>query len=343
MKIVVRGTNWIGDAVMQIPALRFLRSSFPEAEITLCTREWTAPLFRGASFIDHLLPIAQGESVFAQARRWRKECFDLAVLFTNSTSTALVSKLARTPRRFGYAADGRSILLSDALPVPQWKNSRHEVYYYLNLVRKVAASYGAGGALADDVPVLEVAADSATAVLEKAGTGGLKPLVSFCPGSTNSRAKRWSAESYAALGDRLHSSCGAQIMLIGSENDANVSAQVSGLMWHRPIILTGKTSLGELIGILQKCDLLVTNDTGPAHIGAAVGTSTIVVFGPTNPKTTAPMGAEIVRENVECSPCMLRDCPIDHRCMTRVTVERVYELAKARIETGRPPKPAAPA
>src|SRR5688572_9224040 len=137
MKIVVRGTNWVGDAVMQIPALRELRRVFPSALITLATRSWAQGIFEDADFIDEILPFEKSDPVFKQAKAWRAKKFDLAILLTNSFESALVAKLGKAKQRFGYATDGRSILLSKPLPVPDWKNTRHEIYYYLNLVGEI--------------------------------------------------------------------------------------------------------------------------------------------------------------------------------------------------------------
>jgi heptosyltransferase-2 len=154
--------------------------------------------------------------------------------------------------------------------------------------------------------------------------------VLICPGSINSRAKRWPPERYAALADRFIAG-GANVTLIGSPGESDVSAAVCAVMRERPIVLTGKTTLAEATAIISIADVLITNDTGPAHIGSAVGTPTLVIFGPTNPLTTRPFAptAGIIRHPPDCAPCMLRDCPIDHRCMTAIAPEEVFERATA--------------
>lgn len=334
MQIIVRGTNWVGDAVMQIPALRKLRCVFPKAKITLCTREWTQGIFQDADFIDDILPIKENESVFQQAKKWRKGNFDLAVLFTNSFQTAFISKLGKVKTRFGYANEGRSFLLSNSIEKPLWKNERHEIYYYLNLVKEVEKYFLSKSS--DEKPQFDLTISderkhSAQKILESNNVDLSKPLIAFCPGSTNSRAKRWQSESYAKLNDLLQKNLGANIILIGDKSELDVSYQVIEKSNIKPIILTGKTNLAESTAILSLCDLLVSNDTGPAHISAALGTKTIVIFGPTNPQTTYPIGAEIIRKEVECSPCMLRDCPIDHRCMTQITAQSVFDKVKSLL------------
>ena len=160
-----------------------------------------------------------------------------------------------------------------------------------------------------------------------------EPVVALCPGSINSRAKRWPAEAYAALADRLIDT-NRQVLLIGSKDEADVSQDVTSRMRNRPVVLTGKTSLDQITAVLSAVDLIVTNDTGPAHIGAALGRPTLVIFGPTNPLTTRPFApvAEILRHPPDCAPCMLRDCPIDHRCMTAITVDEVFERSHALLK-----------
>ncbi|MBX7170826.1 MAG: lipopolysaccharide heptosyltransferase II [Pyrinomonadaceae bacterium] len=336
MKIIVRGTNWIGDAVMQIPALRKLRRVFPDAQITLCTRAWAQGIFQDADFIDDFLIIEPTESIFEQAKKWRKGNFDLAILFTNSFQTALISKLGKTKKRFGYANEGRSFLLTNSIQKPAWKDEKHEIYYYLNLVDEVETFYCGNPEIKSepqfDLAVSETRKNEARKILAENGIDLSKKLIAFCAGSTNSRAKRWQSESYAKLNDKLQSELNANVILIGDKSELEVSLEVIEKVEIEPIVLTGKTSLAESTAILSLCDLLVSNDTGPAHISAALGTKTIVIFGPTNPKTTYPIGSEIIRREVDCSPCMLRDCPIDHRCMTRISADEVFEKCKAILD-----------
>lgn len=336
MKIVVRGTNWIGDAVMTIPAIRELRRIFPDGEITLHTRGWAQGIFQDADFIDEILPIEPKETIFQQAQKLRERRFDLAVLFTNSFQTALVAKLGRTKKRFGYANEGRSFLLTDAVKIPEWKSERHEAFYYLNLVSKVEKRYFGESKINESElnSKLQVSAErkkEAREILEKNGADLSKKIVALGVGSTNSRAKRWQAESYALLNDKLQSELDANVVLVGAEDEFEVSQEVFDKSQIKPQILTGKTDLAEAAAILSEVDLLVSNDSGLAHVAPAVGTKTLVIFGPTNEKTTQPIGSEIIRRDVKCSPCMLRDCPIDHRCMTRISAEEVFSKASKMI------------
>lgn len=342
-RIVVRATNWVGDAVMTVPALREIRRLFPDAHITLATRSWAEGLFEDADFLDDLM-VHEGSrlrSVIHQVREWRRRSFDLAILFPNSLETALVASLAAVPLRIGYATESRRKLLTHPLDLPQSRNSEHEVYYYLNIVARLEWFVDGTQNFLNRQPdaSLEVSENrklGARDLLRANGIGGTtraRPLIALCPGSINSRAKRWPADRYAVLADRFIDEYRADVLLIGSAAEQQVSLEVSGRMRNKPVLLTGKTELKELVAALSQVDLLVTNDTGPAHISAALGRPTLVIFGPTNPSTTRPFSpfAEILRHPPDCAPCMLRDCPIDHRCMTAISPDEVFERAATML------------
>lgn len=339
-RILVRGTRWIGDAVMTVPALRALRRIFPHAHITLSAGAWAEGLFLGADFIDQLTVAETGEApgrlqtVWHEARDWRAGDYDLILLFQNSFASALTARLSGTPRRAGYATDGRAFLLTEAFPLPSWKSERHEIFYYLNIVAEVERRFTGRIFHASCTPeaTLDVSPqrrDAARDLLRRRevdlADATARPLVVLCPGSTNSRAKRWHAESYAALADRLIEDSKATVLIIGSLAEREVCQQVGALMQHHAVILAGETTLAETIAVISLASLVVSNDTGPAHISGALMRPTLVIFGPTNPITTSPFSptAEVIREPPLCAPCMLRDCPIDHRCMTRITPDRV--------------------
>ncbi|CAN5441977.1 lipopolysaccharide heptosyltransferase II [soil metagenome] len=344
MNSMVRGTNWVGDAVMTIPALRELRRIFPDSRITLHTRSWAEGIFRDAAFIDEILTFEREKSTFKtiikQAEIWRGKKFDLAVLFPNSFESALTAKLGKVPTRFGYAKEGRSFLLTESIEIPDWKNEKHEIFYYLNLAAEVENKYFGTKTVLDNEPRFELKVSQtrkaeARQILTENGVDLSKKIVAFVAGSTNSRAKRWKAKSFAALNDKIQNELNANVILIGAKDESEVSQEVFEKSLIKPIILTGKTNLAEATAILSVCDLLISNDTGPAHISAALGTKTLVIFGPTNPKTTQPFHSEIIRKDVECSPCMLRDCPIDHRCMTRISTQEVFEKAISLIQNSK--------
>ncbi len=336
---MVRGTNWIGDAVMSVPALRELSRLFPEAEIVLHTKSTVEGIFKDADFIDRILPFEKLSSKVKQtmghADQLGAEDFDLAILFPNSFESALTSRLAKIPHRIGYNKDLRGLLLSAPIAVPEWKDKQHEVFYYLNLIGEVERRYLGTSTVSQvvpdaSVPVSEERKNAARESLKAAGADLSGKIVAIGAGSTNSRSKRWGTANFASLIDRLQSELGVQIILVGAPSETEIAAELMALTTALPVDFTGKTRVAEAAAILSVVDLLVSNDMGLAHLAPAVGTQTAVIFGPTNPVTTRPysQNAVVIRKDVECSPCMLRDCPIDHRCMTGVTVESVFEVSR---------------
>ncbi|MGH9897322.1 MAG: lipopolysaccharide heptosyltransferase II, partial [Pyrinomonadaceae bacterium] len=245
--------------------------------------------------------------------------------------------LAGIPIRIGYNTQGRSVLLTNPVLVPSWKKERHEIFYYLNLVRELAndldIELNSDNFVTDTSLSLSPERRSlAESLLDQNKVDLKRPMVVICPGSTNSRAKRWPVENFASVADQLINRLEANVILIGAKEELEVSTEVARLMHHQPTILTSNTSLSQTIGVIGISDLVISNDTGPAHIGAALDRPTIVIFGPTNPVTTSPFSlnpelVNVMRVPPDCAPCMLRDCPIDHRCMTRVTHEMIAERA----------------
>jgi lipopolysaccharide heptosyltransferase II len=343
-QIIVRGTNWVGDAVMTIPALRALRAAFPDAEITLATRSWSEGIFADADFIDKLLIYDRDRGALAdfaaQVRKWKKSRFDMAILFQNAFEAAAIAFAARVPERIGYATDGRGMLLTQPLSIPHWRKERHEVYYYLNIVAgaaRIAGGHAVSSEPEFNLQVSESRRADAYHLLERHGLGRDVPLIALCPGSTNSRAKRWPSLSFAQLADLLVERTGAQILLIGAKDEFEVSTEVASAMKHKSVNLTGATDLAQAVALLSICDALVSNDTGPAHIAAALEKPVAVIFGPTDPATTRPFTSqvEVIRKPPECAPCMLRDCPIDHRCMTAISPEDVLKKTVQLLDKNR--------
>lgn len=319
---------------MSLPALHELRRIFPAAQITLVCHPGTADIFIESDLANDVLVAGRGAfSVIKSARGWRRHRFDLAVLFQNAFAAAITAWLAGVPLRAGYDTDRRGALLTTAIPLPAWKDGRHESLYYLNIVAEAERALFGTCSVAEtethfNLTVSDKRKEAARRVIIQAGAQTGKPLAILCPGSVNSRAKRWPTERYAELADRLAES-GMDVGLMGSAAEIDVSTDVSSRARHPPMMLTGKTTVAEAIAIISIADVLITNDTGPAHIGAAVGTPTLVIFGPTNPLTTYPLSpsAAIIRHPPDCAPCMLRECPIDHRCMTAIAVEEVFDRA----------------
>jgi heptosyltransferase-2 len=337
-RILVRGTNWVGDAVMSVPALRELRARFPGAHIALLVRPWVRDVYGAADFVDEVLEYDRagahrGPAGFLRlARSLAERRFDLAVLLQNAFEAALLAWLARIPLRLGYARDGRSPLLTHACRIDPEARRAHQVYYYLGLL--AGAGLGPEHPWADPGyrPSLGLAVRpedraAARALAAAAGNGG--PLVALNAGAAYGGAKRWPAERFAAVADLLVERAGARVLLVGSERERSIAAEVAARMRARTLDLTGRTTLGELMGLLAECRLLVTNDSGPMHLAAALEVPQVAIFGSSSPEATGPLAADsrVARHAVPCSPCFLRECPIDFRCMLRLGVDEVARLA----------------
>jgi len=343
MKILVRATNWVGDAVMSIPALRAIRGRWPNAEIFILARPWVADLYRGQGYADRILIYENqgkhkgfwGRERLARALRLEK--FDVAVLFQNAFDAAWIAWRARIPERIGYAWHGRSWLLTQAIAAPAKGGApAHEGYDYLELLRR--AGWLERLPRIDEISIAVFEEDRQKA-LERLLAAGLRKnsvRIAFASGAAYGSAKCWEPERYAALADRLIAAFDADVILLGAPQESGMAARIAGAMGHRAFNLVGATKIGELPALLSSCRLFIGNDSGAMHVAGAVGIPVIGIFGPTDPEGTRPMTPQftLIREAVDCSPCFLRKCPIDHRCMTRISVERVFEAARSVLVTG---------
>lgn len=321
---------------MSVPALRELRRIFPDAKISLHTRSWAEGLFADANLIDDLITYDphkwRVKDVYDNSAFLSDENFDLAILLPNSFESAATAFFSRIPRRFGYNKDLRGLLLTDPIAVPEWKSRRHEVYYYLNLIAAVEKGVLGRETVERATPNItldlsEARLATARQKLARHGINEDQGFVAIGAGSTNSRAKRWPADRFARLADIVFENTGKTTVLLGAGDEENVAEQVRSAANSKLISLVNQTDLTDAIAILASADAMISNDMGLAHISAAVGTPTLTIFGPTNEATTRPFSpmADVIRENVDCAPCMLRDCPIDHRCLTRISPEMVYQ------------------
>lgn len=340
MKILVRATNWVGDAVMALPALEAIRRREPRAHIAVLARPWVAELYRDQGFADQLIVFdhAGHHAGFAGierlARELRREKFDVAILLQNAFQAAWIAWRAGIRRRIGYARDRRSWLLSHAVPLPQpGEIPSPEPYYYLELLRRAG--------WLEQLPMLNAVAmrvgDEARKHAENrllaagARAGGRR--IAIAPGAAFGAARCWPVERFAALADRAAAELNADVVLVGSAADRETAERIAKAMRGKPILLTGQTTIGELPATLRVCHAFVGHDSGAMHVAAAVGVPVIGIFGPTNPEATAPLSDRltVVREPVSCSPCYLRTCPVDHRCMQRIEVERVFTALRASL------------
>ncbi|MEK7351011.1 MAG: lipopolysaccharide heptosyltransferase II [Nitrospirota bacterium] len=341
-RILVRGPNWLGDAVMCEPALRGLRRLFPDAQIALLVKPAVADLFTGHPALTRVL-IYDSKGChaglfgkWALAEQLRRQSFDLAVLFQNAFEAAFLTFLAGVPRRYGYATDGRSLLLSNPVAVPDRSALTHQVRYYWDLLKPL-------GLTGDPpAPELVVSPEEEQAMAERLAKDGFTAddvIVGINPGSTYGGAKRWLPERYAEATERLcrtlRESRNQQVgvVIFGAKGEERLGQDIAAHLSSPSLVLSGATTIRELMAALKRCAMLLTNDTGPMHIASAFQVPLVAIFGPTDWRTTSPFGSAhtIVRQPVDCAPCLLRECPIDHRCMTRVTVDQVYDAAVNQV------------
>ncbi len=330
---MVRSTNWIGDVVMSLAALRELRAAYPEAHVAVLARDWVADLYREQALVDEVISFPRGQSSLRCRDQVRG--YDAAVLFQNAFEAALLAFLTRIPRRFGYSIQGRGFLLTDRAHPRTPELGRHQVFYYLDLLHQVGLSerdYLADPGFTPDISLRPPEAGTAEArrLLNEGGWAEERPLIGINPGATFGPAKRWLTERYAELGDRLCRELGASVMIVGSASERVLAEQIQERMEARPIILSGQTNLRSLLGSIALCRLFITNDSGPMHLAAALDVPQIALFGSTDQIATGPLSprARVIHKHVKCSPCLRRCCPIDLRCFTRISVDEVFHLAQ---------------
>jgi len=345
-KILVVQPSWVGDAVMATPALRALRELYPSAHISYLLRRYVKPIYTGMPWCDRLITYRTGRTraktgkgMLDLAGRLRAARFDLAVLLPNSFKTALLCKLARIPRVVGYERDGRSFLLTDKLLPAKEKGKfipSPIIRYYMGLAHYLGSRsrnlemqlFVTPSEKASAQRVLERAGLDPS--LERPGRNGGGPLVMLNPGAQYGAAKCWLPEHFAQVADRLVDECGATILISGAPRERRVLDAVHRNMRHAAVDLVTKgMDLGSLKEIVRRCDLMITNDTGPRHIAAAFGVPVVTIFGPTHPEWTEINFAQERKISVPvfCGPCQKKVCPLDHRCMTRVSPAMVYEQA----------------
>lgn len=334
MKILIRATNWVGDAVMSLPAIRTVRTRFPDAHIAILGRPYVVDLYREQGIADDLIPydspgqhdgLGGVEKLAAQLRSRR---FEVALLLQNAFGAAWLAWRAGIPERIGYSRDGRGMLLTKSVPTPKPGDvPAHEKYYYLELLRRAG--------WIDSLPDLEFislnvsqpARQRGAEILSDAGARPQVLRIAVGAGASYGSAKCWPPERFTRALNMLVSQADADTIFLGTAAEAPVTAAIIAGLKKSPIDLTGKTAIGDLPGLLSQCHLFLGNDSGAMHVAAAVGLPVVAIFGPTDPFGTAPVTVKrsVVQQKPYCSPCFLRRCPTDHRCMTAITPEMAAE------------------
>jgi len=327
-RLLIRAPNWLGDVVMALPALAAVRAGLPDTHMVIAAVASVAPIFeeQTSAAPDAVVTIADRAR---EARLFAGGNFDAALLLTNSFGSALTLRRAGVPERWGFSANARGMLLTRRVPRPRTRV--HQSAYYSALVEAL------GFSVTDTTPRLDVHPETvqrASALLEKFGVMTGARLVGFAPGAAYGHAKRWPPARVAVVAARLAQERGAVPVLLGALGDREAGREIESALPSaiRIVNLIGRTDLRQLAGVLSRCAAFVSNDSGAMHLAAAVGVPVTAIFGPTDERVTAPIGHhDVIVHEVFCRPCMLRDCPIDHRCMKRITTDEVFNAVAVRL------------
>src|SRR5512132_1049641 len=338
--LLVRATNWLGDAVMTTPALAAVRQGFPDARIVLLARPPVAELFRHHPDVDEVMVYdlpGRHDGALGRLRlagELRRRRFDGALLLQNAFDAALIAFLGRIPERAGYPTDGRRILLTLPVPLTPAILERYEVEYYLCLLDGLGIPRPVPASL--KLVVTEEEREAMATRLASLGIERGAPVVTINPGAAYGSSKRWYPDRFAAVAETLSGEWNARVVIVGSTAEAALAGEIEAAMRTPPVNLAGRTTVRELMALLSLSSFLVTNDSGPMHIGAALGVPLVAIFGPTDWRRTSPWTslAEVVRVEIDCSPCRRRTCDRGHECMLGVTPEMVVDAARQLLPEG---------
>jgi heptosyltransferase-2 len=338
-RLLVVAPNWLGDAVMALPAIADLRQACQSAHLVVAARRAVAGLFGMTPVVDEVIVLEGRRAGRADVARVRAARADTALLLPNSFASAWLVWRAGVAGRWGYAGDGRQWLLTRHVPRPRIR--RHQSNYYRHLVRALGIDAAEG---APHVVVPAEALEQARALLVARGWDGVRPLVVLAPGAAYGGAKRWPPEHFAQVAAALVRTRSAHCALVGSSADGGTTHQVQALVPAdaRGSVsdLAGATTLETLAGVMRLASACVSNDSGAMHLAGAAGVPLVALFGPTRERETAPLAlagqrVNVLVSHVWCRPCMLRECPLDHRCMTGLLPERVLASVTDLIDAPR--------
>ncbi len=330
-KILVRTTNWVGDTVMMIPSIVALKKAFPHAQMTVLANPWVIPLLENHPAVDRTMIMDKGKGFFSSFKEFariisllRGERFDLAVLFQNAFEAAFLAYMGKAKYIVGYNTDGRGFFLTHRVTRDRDILSVHQVEYFLRLIEAM------GWQVKERKPILYVNDEdikSTSLMLSSMGIEDNLFIVGINPGAEYGLAKRWPEDRFAIIADWAARRWAAKVLIFGSLSEREIAAKISYLMHTKPVDLCGRTTLGQAMALIKRCNFFVTNDSGLMHVAAAFNIPMVAIFGPTDHVVTSPVSrnAKIVRHSIDCSPCLKEVCPFDHRCMLSIEPEEVWE------------------
>ena len=325
-RILIRSSNWLGDAVMSVPAVRAIKHGRPDAHVTIAAPAKIAAMWNLIPEVDAIVPLPNGSFISAVRLLRQQIPFDVAILFPNSLRVALETRLGGIPRRVGYRGHWRSWLVNQIVREPRKPGPPEH-----HSLRFLRVAHQCGADTCEDRPARIIAHTSRSNQLSTLKSQPLK--IGLCPGAAYGPTKRWLPERFAEAAARISAQSSAQWILFGTKSDAAVGQQIAAAIRDHCVNRIGQTTLDQLIEELRQCSLLLTNDTGTMHLAALLGVPVVAIFGSTEPRLTGPLGNGhiILRHHVECSPCFLRECPIDFRCMKAVTSDEAADAVLALL------------
>jgi len=317
-RILIRSSNWLGDAVMSVPAVRAIKGGRPDVHVTIAAPDKIAAMWKLIPEVDAIIPLPEGSLLPVVRLLKQQMSFDVAILFPNSLRVAFESWLSGIPRSVGYRGHWRSWLVNQIVRKP--RKPRPPEHHSLRFFR-IARECGA------ETSNIEFPKLDQTSNIEH------QTLIGLCPGAEYGPAKRWLPERFAEAATKISTQSSAQWILLGTKNDAAIGEQIAAAIGDHCVNRIGQTTLDQLIDELRRCSLLLTNDTGTMHLAALLGVPVVAVFGSTEPRLTGPLGNGhiILRHHVECSPCFLRECPIDFRCMKAISADEVADAVLSML------------
>ena len=329
-RILVRGVNWVGDTVLSYPTVQQLKTFFPKSHLAVLIPSYLVDLWKTFPYVDEIIPFQKKGGIGSiwedlnLSQSLKERNFDLAVILPRSFRSALHIYLARIPIRIGYQDEWRSLFLTHGIRRRKEFLHAHRVRYYQKLIEPLGKIESLPS---PQIFLREEDRRWADQALKDLGILEGKPLIGMNPGATYGLAKCWYPDRFGELGKRLVEKWQTKVLLFGKEEERPIVHEILRHMGTKGIDLTGKTGLLQLAALLERCALLVTNDTGTMHVATAVGTPVVALFGSTDPITTGPWGEGhvVVKKDVDCSPCWKRVCPTDHKCMKLITVDEVLK------------------
>jgi heptosyltransferase-2 len=336
-RILVRGVNWVGDTVLSYPTVQQLKTLFPKSHLAVLIPSSLVDLWKTFPYVDEIIPFQKKGGIGSLwedlnlSQSLKERNFDLAVILPRSFRSALHIYLARIPIRIGYRNEGRSLFLSHGIRRTKEMLRVHRVYYYQKLLEPLGKIENPPS---PQIFLREEDRKWAGRALDGLGISKGEILIGMNPGATYGLAKCWYPDRFGELGKRLSEKWQTKLLLFGKEEERPIIHEILKHMGTKGIDLSGKTGLLQLAALMERCALLVTNDTGTMHVATAVGTPVVAIFGSTPPLTTGPWGEGhvVVKKDVPCGPCWKRVCPTDHRCMDLITVDEVEEVVNKKLE-----------